>query len=106
MVTVGPAVDLLDQSDPVDRVDHLHTGKRLLHLVRLQVPDQMPTEGEIAEQRLLRHDLLHAILADVAHAAFPGFPDALDRHGLGHRDECDLARIAARAPAGPGELLL
>src|SRR5207244_283307 len=72
---------------------------RVLRLVRLQVPDEMPARAA-AHERLLLPRFLHAVLADVGDASGDGLLDVVGGEDLGHGHEGDVFGVSARTRAG------
>jgi len=92
-------------------VDHVEELERVLDLVRLQVPDQVPGRRP-PELGHLRLGLLDAVLAERAQARGQRRPDALDVDRLRHADQEHVvgppprARRRSRDPlAHPLEIL-
>src|ERR1700722_17123364 len=101
----------LGEAWPIDRMDGVEQGHRLLGLVRLQWADEMQLEAAIArpvtgdERRPFGLGLLDAILAE---HALPCGDHRLDRLGAEHlrdRDQRDRRRVAPGIAAGRRDLL-
>jgi hypothetical protein len=98
-------VETLEEVDAIDRV---HGGAMLggfSRLVRLQVPDQMPPDREIAGAGNLVHRFLNAVLAEVALPGAVGFAHRFNREGLGNGDQPDIRRLSSSASGGLGDTL-
>ena len=79
-------VDLAQQSHGVHRIDHRHVGHDILHLVGLQVSDEMPLD--VGRQRcVLGLELLHMALAKHPLPLVVGLGNALGRVILAHRHQ-------------------
>jgi hypothetical protein len=75
-------------------------GGRLLHLVRLQMADQVPSQISVGRGSDLLQSLLHLVLAEVELAGGAGRSRRVRAEGLGDGDEADGARIPAGAAGG------
>src|SRR5579875_709983 len=74
-------------------------------LVRLQLADEMPGDGEAGAARSLRRRLLVPVLAEVGDTKLAQQPDVRRGPGLGDRHQRDLPGAAARRSAGCGNAL-
>ena len=79
----------------VDRLDERKPPSRQLHLVGLQVADQVPFGA--LDGVHLRQRLLDPVLAKVAQSRLQGLRANLGTEPFGDRDDRDLVRIASRA---------
>src|SRR6267142_1664374 len=85
-------------------MDLLEELYRALHLVRLEMPDEMPPRPR-PDQRDLRLGFLDPALAQVRHAQLQGRRGEIRRHPLGHGQEPGRARRTSGAVEGPRHAL-
>ena len=74
-------------------------AREVLHLVPLQVTDEVPAELEGGDGVHLLQRLLYPVLTDVPKAHIPCGLQRVRSVGLGHGDECHLSRLYV--PAAP-----
>jgi hypothetical protein len=67
----------------------------VFYLVRLQVPDEVPANVPSAKSFSLLEQFLHIILTDIKHPGIGGSNNKRWRKRLGHRNECNLRRVAS-----------
>src|SRR6185503_12126240 len=70
----------------------------MLHLVPLQVPDEVPAERQLEGIHLVER-FLNAVFTDVPKARVPSGLQRIRSMGLGHRDDRD--RFASPVSAAP-----
>ena len=85
--------DRLSDAPRVDRLDERKPADDLLHLVRLQVPDQVPLRA--VDRVHLGQRLLDPVLAEDLEARGDGLPADLRPEALGDGDDHELVRVAA-----------
>ena len=81
----------------------MNAGERtggLPRLVRLQVADQVPLDGNVGGVADLLQGFLDLVLAEVPLAGGPGGADVVGAERLRNRDEGDLARVTVGAAGG------
>ena len=71
----------------------------------LQVADHMPTHPGIADCRRFLSEVLDTVLAQIEKPVRKSGSNRIQRVGLGHRHERDLARIPATPFGGTGDPL-
>src|SRR5215471_6569037 len=96
VLSLGAAVQLAGQLDPVDGVDHVEERDGVPRLVGLQRADEVPGHG-VSERLHLGLGFLYAVLAEGSEAGRERLPDPLDLHGLGGTDEQHVVGL----PPGP-----
>ena len=87
----GLFVDLSQEAEAVDAVDHIDEGCNVLHLVALQVADEMPFDVG-REDRLFGGDLLHLVLPEYPEAHVIEFQDGFRRVGFRYGDHFHVGR--------------
>jgi len=97
-----------DQARPIERMDAVEQPRRILRLVRLELPDevQLRIGPPFAKRGPLGGGFLHPILAE---HAVPGCEKRLDRFrrvGLADRDQGHFIGLAARDLAGAGNAVV
>ena len=92
-------IEFLDQRRAINRLDDVESGG-FFGLVRLQVSDQMPAQGEIGGLVHLEQRFLDLVLAEVDLTGIGGSAHELGGKGFGNGDEANRGRDRAR----PGRL--
>jgi len=95
----GPAVDLLGQVLPIERMDEMETLDRFPGFFPLQVTDKMPDDRS-GEQRLFPPGSLQVIFPQMLQPGFRGGPDQLRHHVFGHPHEGDIRFLPSGTLAG------
>ena len=96
---LGRPVERIEELAVVNGVDDVEELARLLRLVRLKVPDEVPAERQVLEFRDLPLSFLDFVLAEIDLAGRGGGSDVLGGKGFGDGDEADAGSVAS-GPAG------
>ncbi len=99
----GGAIQEADELLAVHALHAVEVRGGELRLVRLQVADQLPAHLRRCGRAFV-HALLHAIFPHGGQPVARGVFDGGGRVALGHGEQTDLFRRAARAGAGGGEI--
>ena len=94
----GDPVDVPRDLHRVDAVDQLEERESLAHLIRLQMPDEMPAQPT-RQFRNLHERLLHAALPEEFLARLRNLADQSCGMGLGDRHKLHVGGITA-SPCG------
>ena len=84
----------------VDGLNHIHLAHHKLHLVGLQVPDEMDPGPCVGVVLQVGHQLLHPVLSTDGDARLNGVADGLGGLDLGGCHQGDLLRVPARLEGG------
>ena len=97
----GPAFSASALLEPVrdggavDRVDDVEPSPRLFGLIGLEMPNEMPRDGQVGRGVHLGEGFLELVLAEVDLAAVGGGPYVVEAECLGNREETDRGGVAS-----------
>ena len=81
-------------------MDHVESRASLFRFVRLQVPDQMPSQTQIRGLIDFREGFLHLVFAEINLTRFGNGAHVIGGIRLGDGDQADGGGIAVRPVAG------
>jgi len=97
------SLEVADQFEAVDRLDHRHQRQGPSHLVPLKVTDQMPSDRHAGQPRGFVPKVLGPALAKTGTAGLYKRPNLRIADEFRHGHQCDLLGRPATSPGGLGD---